>query len=79
MTEFANFLTERAIRGPDYRTLHFTTGLLLTLLLCYDLETPEKYIYYGHIIFEIWNLLNAQNIPGVPASDQAHPVEPDSL
>ena len=79
VTESANFLTERAIRWPDYRTLHFTTGLLLASFLCHDLETPKKYIYYGHIIFEIWNLLNAQNIPGVPAPSQAFLVEPDPL
>ena len=79
MTEFANFLTERAIRGPDYRTLHFTTAPLLTLLLCYELGDTKKYIYYGHIIFEIRNLLNARDTPGVPVSGQAFPVEPDPL
>ena len=68
MTGIAKFLTERAIRGPDYTALRFTTGLLLNSLSYYDLETPEKYIYYDHINFQIRNLLKAQEISGVPAS-----------
>ncbi len=40
----ANFLTERAIRRPDYRNLRFTTGLVLAPLLCYDLEARKVYL-----------------------------------
>ena len=42
MMGLAKFLTEGATRRSDYMTLRFTTDLLLTLLLGYDLETSEN-------------------------------------
>ena len=76
MMGFTKFLTERAIRRSDYRTLRFTTGSFLTLFAGLWLEDIRKYIYYSQVIFGIWNLLKAQIIPGFPTWGQAFPLEP---